>query len=158
VSAQRNLDRPPVVIRTSRLSHAIALGIAALMFVLVWRQAELDVSLILLPVIVGLYCLWQLADPSVLILAPEGVTWRNTFVSRRWAWNEIGNFTEGPLGSVACDLSDTRSPLRVLRPFNKSLSGRHGMFGFAWEGGARSAVAMLQAAQARWWHEANPGA
>ena len=150
MSAQGSLDTPPIVIRTSRLWHAIALGIAALLLVLFWRQAELDTSLIFIPVMIGLYCLWQLADPSALILAPEGVTWRNTFVSRRWTWNEIGNFAEAPLGSVACDLYDTHSPLRVLRPFNKSVSGRHGMFGLAWEGGAKSAVAALQAAQARW--------
>lgn len=98
----------------------------------------------------GLYFAWQLVSPSTLILAPEGLTWKNSFKARHWPWQDVRNFRVVHFGSVGCDLSDDRSVTSWLRGPNKTLTGSQGSFGFGWEGGAASVVSALNAARARW--------
>jgi hypothetical protein len=141
-----SLDAPPIRIRTSRTFSGIGFAISAALFVLNFQATS---SLFLFG-LSSLYFGWQLLSPSELILQPSGLTWKNTFKSRHWAWRDVSNFREMYWGFIGCDLSDDKPAVSWLRPINKTVAGSQGSFGFGWEGGVSSVISTLTVARSRW--------
>src|SRR6185295_6098626 len=145
---QGSLDTPPIIVRTSRRISSVGLVTCSIVLYL---------SLISVirfgwapPAAFGLaYFAWQLIDPMTLRLAPDGLTWGNTFGSRFWSWAEIGNFRIS-FGFVGCDLFDRNLAMGWLRPINATVSGSHGVLGFGWEVKSVELVKLLSAARSRW--------
>ena len=48
---------------------------------------------------------WQLIDPNTVVLAPDGFTWKTSFKSRHWAWNDVSNFGPMQWGQFGWDIS-----------------------------------------------------
>ncbi|HEX3674465.1 MAG TPA: hypothetical protein VHU87_09355 [Rhizomicrobium sp.] len=153
-----SFDSPPVVIRTSRVGSAAgfaicsALGFTDLVSLIQagWAWNYYAYFGLFLFGMGFLYFGWQLADPTALILSPDGLSWKNSFVTRHWRWQDIDNFRTMPLGAVACDFFDENPRMRRLRAFNKKAAGSQGSFGFGWEGGAANVVETLRTARHRW--------
>lgn len=155
---QGDLDNPPITISTSYVLNYGGLIICGLGIVYgMWQLGgahgldSINIAFILVLFGTGLlYFAWQSLSPSTLTIAPDGVTWGNTWGKRHWSWADIGNFKRMPMGAVGCDLYDENAPKRALRKFNKWSGGSHGALGFGWEGGSEKVVALLQAAERRW--------
>jgi hypothetical protein len=155
---QGSFDHPPIVVRTSRAVSLIGLFVCGGLFSMgIWHLfhpvATWTAEGYFMLVAVGLgsfYFVLNLLRPGALVLSPSGLTWRAPLGSRHWQWKDLDNFRAGSLGVVACDIFSRDSSFAWLRPINKAVSGRHGAFGFGWEGGATAVVALLTDARTRW--------
>jgi len=121
---QGNLDEPPVVIRISRIASLIGFVLCAVM--VHFRIYLFGIGLI--------YFGWQLLDPNMITIAPDGLGWKTTFRRQHWAWNQVCNFRPMPWGQFGWD-ADGKS---------------HSIFGFGWEVGTRKIVELLNTARSRW--------
>src|SRR5271154_2377326 len=117
---QGSLDDPPIIIRTSREWNLVGVVVCAVMTY--FRVYVFGLGVI--------YFCWQLIDPSMLALAPEGLTWKTSFKRRRWAWNEVVNFRPMLWGQVGCDLFDKTPNTARLRNVNENCVTRQNTFGF----------------------------
>jgi hypothetical protein len=120
----RSLDRPPVVIRISRIASLIGFVLCTLM--VHFRIYLFGIGLI--------YFGWQLLDPSKITIAPDGLSWKTTFRRQHWAWDLIRNIRPLPWGQFGWDVN------------GKSYS----FFGFGWEMSTRNLVELLNNARLRW--------
>jgi hypothetical protein len=119
-----SFDAPPIIIHTSRTANLIGFAICAVMACFRIYIFGLGIA----------YFGWQLIDPNTVILAPDGFTWKTSFKSRHWAWNEVSNFRPMQWGQLGWDI-DGQS---------------HSSFGFGWEMSARKLTELLNTARSHW--------
>lgn len=158
---QGSLDTPPVIVRTSRRISFVGFLVCGVVLYfnltsLIREDWPHQVQPYIWLYVSGLglfYFVWQLIDPMTLRLAPDGLTWKNTFGSRHWSWEEISNFRKSFGLLVGCDLSSRNPITGWLRPINKGVSGSHGVLGFGWELGSAKLIELLNTARARWLSE-----
>jgi hypothetical protein len=121
---QGSLDNPPVVVRISRMGSVIGFVLCALM--VHFRLYLFGIGLV--------YFGWQLLDPNMITLAPDGLGWKTTFRRRYWSWDQVCNFRPLPWGQFGWDVDG--------KCYN--------VFGFGWEMSTRKLVELLNAARSRW--------
>lgn len=100
---------------------------------------------------------WRLIRPDTLIMAPNGITWRNGFRTSHWQWSDLQSFraylpaprtTSKHLGFDFTDSYYAQN--RQLRNKVKAMTGVEGSFGGDWELSATDLADLLNKARIRW--------
>jgi len=161
---QGSLDAPPIVIGSSRIHSALMLVIAAGFvaigaFMLCDPKESATISwliIIFFGASIPLFA-WQLICPSLLTLAPDGVTWRSPFRSAQWQWDDLQNFhAYKPTGKtiskhLGFDFTDGYHARRGgPHSAAKAMTGVEGSLGGGWELSADELAELLNTARARW--------
>jgi protein-tyrosine phosphatase len=165
---QGSLDRPPIVVRSSRWT-ALWLLIAGGAFVAV------GVGMVGHPraghpsdpafgyfsiVFFGLGVVFfaaRLLRPDELELGPAGLIWRNFVRTRSWRWRDVWNFrpyrptARVRSAHIGFDFADDYEPQnRGGREITRRLTGVEGSVGGGWELRAADLADLLNTARARW--------
>jgi hypothetical protein len=159
-----SLDAPPIVIRSSRTYSALMLVIAAVFvaigaFMLGDPKESATISYLVIIFFgagIPLFA-WQLIHPSVLTLAPDGMTWRSPFRTLSYQWDDLQNFrpykpTSKTISKhLGFDFTDSYHAKRG-GPYGlaKAMAGVEGALGGGWELGAAELAELLNTARARW--------
>jgi hypothetical protein len=103
---------------------------------------------------------WRLIRPEILIVAPEGITWRSAFRTSHWQWSDLQSFrpySPGLAGrsiskGLGFDFTDSYYA-RNKRPRDstvKAIAGVEGSFGGGWELSAADLADVLNKARIKW--------
>ncbi len=159
-----DLDRPPVIIRssqrTSLLFLIVSLGAVA-GGVLMLRDATQNTIVSYFTIIffgagIPIFA-WRLVRPDVLTVSPDGITWRSAFRTAHLRWDDLQRFRaysptssslSKHLGFDFTEGYDGQS--KGLRQSVKSFTGVDGSLGGGWELNSADLAVLLNAARARW--------
>jgi hypothetical protein len=161
---QGSLDDPPIMIRSSRWKAALFLLIATgFVAISIWMLSDPKANrwmawlgIIFFGFGIPVFGL-RVIRPDVLMLAPDGITWRSVFRTARWRWTELQNFhpyspTGGASKHVGFELTNsTQGRDGGLRGAARALTGGvEGSLGDGWELSASELADLLNRARARW--------
>jgi len=99
---------------------------------------------------------WRLIRPEILILAPDGITWRSAFRTSHWPWSELQSFRPySPAGQsmkhLGFDFTDSyHTRNKHLRRTVKAITGVEGSLGGGWELSAADLADLLNKARIKW--------
>jgi len=161
---QGSLDQPPIMIRSSP-THSILILTIDIVFVTIFVFMLRDPASIAVVSYLGIVFFgagipiftWRLIRPDILILSPDGITWRSTFRTINWSWDDVGSFRTWKPGSemnmkhVGFDFTDNylaRSG-RLFPPI-RDITGVDGSLGTGWELKAAGLAELLNQARTRW--------
>jgi hypothetical protein len=161
---QGSIDQPPIVVRSSQSTSFVMLIISITFVaagVLILKDPNQNLAVGYLGIaFFGLgipVFAWRLIRPDILIVAPEGITWRNALRTSHWQWNDVQSFRAySPAGRtlskhLGFDFTDSScAQTRRLRYGVKAIAGVEGSVGGGWELGAADLADLLNQARIRW--------
>lgn len=100
---------------------------------------------------------WRLIRPDMLIVTPDGITWRHAFRTSHWQWSDVQSFrpyspASGTISKhLGFDFTDSyHARNRRLRHAAKAIAGVEGSLGGGWELSAADLADLLNKARIRW--------
>jgi hypothetical protein len=100
---------------------------------------------------------WRFLRPDVLILTPEGISWRSVVRSAQWTWDDVENFRAyAPTGKtiskhLGFDFTESYHAKRGgSRGIVKAITSVDGSLGTGWELSAADLADLLNKARVRW--------
>ncbi len=94
-----SLDRPPIVVRTSRAKAGLRLGVLGVLVLAMspvahahWRSNPLAWILIGLFGVLVLTTVWELLAPGRLVIGPTGIEQHYLWRRGRWSWRQARGF------------------------------------------------------------------
>jgi hypothetical protein len=161
---QGSLDQPPMVVRSSRSTSFVMLIISIVFVaagVLILKEPSQNPAVGYLGIaFFGLgipVFAWRLIRPDILIVAPEGITWRSALRTSHWQWSDVESFRPySPADQtiskhLGFDFTDSYcAQNRQLRHTVKAIAGVDGSLGGGWELGAVDLADLLNKARIRW--------
>jgi hypothetical protein len=101
---------------------------------------------------------WRFIRPDILIVAPDGITWRSALRTSHWQWSDVHRFRPFSAGGrrsiskqLAFDFTDSyRGRSRWLRRTVKAMTGVEGSLGRGWELSVADLADLLNKARIRW--------
>ena len=142
-----SLDRPPIVVRTSRAKAGLRLGVLAVLILAMSPMARTHwIANPLAWILIGLFgalaltSVWELLAPGRLVIGPSGMEQRHLWRRRHWSWRQARRFQ--PAGNRF---------YRFVGFDRASGSGRGaGDLNQDWELPPPALANLLNAARARW--------
>lgn len=161
---QGSLDQPPITVRSSQSTSLLMLLIAVVLvaiFIQMMKDPEQSRLVVWLGLVLFAACIplfaWRLIRPDILILAPDGITWRSLLRTVHWSWDDVQGFRaykpapKAISKHVGFDFTPSyHAGSSGLRQAAKALTGVEGSLGGGWEIDAAELADLLNRARARW--------
>jgi Bacterial PH domain len=160
---QGSLDRPPIVIYSSRSKAMLLLLTSfALVAAAVFTVHSPNANHLIGYLGVGFFGLgipifgWSVMRPDRLVLSPEGITRHTLFGSRHLKWQDVHAFrpytprSQMTVQMLGFDFVDSSDRSRTLTKIARWLSGVDGGFGTHWEMQLPDLADLLNRARAHW--------
>jgi hypothetical protein len=159
---QGSLDQPPIVVRSSRSTAFVMLIISIVFVLLILKIPNRNPTVSYLGIaFFGLgipFSAWRFIRPDILIVAPEGITWRSALRTAHWQWSDVQSFRPYSPGRrrtvskhLGFDFTESYyGQGRRLRHIIKATTGVEGSLGGGWELSAAELADLLNTARTQW--------
>jgi hypothetical protein len=147
-----SFSHPPIVVKGARAPNAFSLPVMMVLCAVTWRLARTHPATVWWSYgasfffgVLSLFVIVYLVAPPVLLIGPEGVTWKVAGRTRRFAWAQVADFRSEKVSAFSREICFD------LRAAPDGAVDRSSFWG-RWELRPDEICDLLNTARGRWSH------